>query len=243
MTNIMPFAFGEQPVRVEDRDGETWFVAADVCTVLEIAKHRDAVARLDEDETSTVIVDTPGGPQRMAAISESGLFALILRSRKPAARRFRKFVTAEVLPTIRRTGSYGAPAVALDLRDPSVLHRLLLDHTNNAMAAEARVEQLEPKAEALDRLTLADGSLCITDAAKALGVPPRRLFAWMEAHGWIYRRADAGQYVAYQARLDAGTLEHKGKTIQRRGLPDKWVEQVMVTTKGLTKLATEAAGA
>ncbi|WP_242181568.1 phage antirepressor KilAC domain-containing protein [Sphingomonas sp. CARO-RG-8B-R24-01] len=77
---------------------------------------------------------------------------------------------------------------------------------------------------------------------KALAVPPRRLFAWLEAQSWIYRRSEAGHWVAFGPKIQAGMLEHKGTTIQVRGRPDKWVEQVMVTPKGLARLAEQKAG-
>ncbi|CDO36006.1 phage antirepressor [Novosphingobium sp. KN65.2] len=243
MNAITPYSFESRPVRIIDRDGQPWFVAADVCAALDIANHRAALARLDDDEKGVVIVDTLGGMQSVGAINESGIYKLMFRSRKQGAKRFTKWLTSEVLPSIRRTGSYGAPAATLDLKDPAVLHRLLLDHTSNAMATEARVAELEPQVEALARLTQADGALCVTDAAKALGVPPRRLFSWLEANHWTYRRSDGGHWVAYQAKLDSGMLEHKGLTLRRHGMPDRLIEQVMVTPKGLTRLATIKAGA
>jgi len=97
------------PVRIELQDGEPWFVAADVCRVLGIKQATRAVESLDEDERGVTITHTPGGDQRMLIVSESGLYALIFRSRKPVAKKFRKWVTAEVLPAIRRTGRYQAP--------------------------------------------------------------------------------------------------------------------------------------
>lgn len=103
---LQSFGFEGQTVRALDQDGAPWFVAQDVCAVLEISKHRDAVAKLDDDERASTVVDTLGGPQQMAIVSESGLYALIFKSRKPAAVRFRKWVTSEVLPTLRRTGRY-----------------------------------------------------------------------------------------------------------------------------------------
>ncbi|MEO5376129.1 MAG: Bro-N domain-containing protein [Alphaproteobacteria bacterium] len=91
---------------------EPWFVAADVCRVLEIGNSRDAVSRLDDDEKSSFLTDvgTADAPVRkVSIINESGLYSLIMTSRKPAAKRFRKWVTADVLPSIRRTGRYEAP--------------------------------------------------------------------------------------------------------------------------------------
>jgi prophage antirepressor-like protein len=108
------FSFeANRTLRVVDQAGEPWFVAADVCGVLGIEYHRDALAKLDDDERGSVKVDTLGGTQQLAAVSESGLYTLILRCRDATtpgtlAHRFRKWVTAEVLPSLRKTGRYEA---------------------------------------------------------------------------------------------------------------------------------------
>lgn len=246
MNDIMPFQFEENPVRVVHRDGVPWFVLADVCRILDLSNPSQAAASLDDDERHTLTnAEGIAAPQvqQVTVINESGLWSLILRSRKAEAKRFKKWVTAKVLPAIRQNGHYGAPAPALDLSDPATLHRLLIEHTGRALDADERIAKLEPKAEALDRLTDAQGAMCMTDAAKVLGVPPRRLVAWLEANKWVYRRADAGSLVAFGAKLESHLLEHKGTTIQRRGHPDKWVQQVMVTPKGLARLAELKAGA
>jgi len=96
-----------QQIRVEIIDNEAWFVAKDVCEILGLSNSRKAVAQLDEDDvTKSYIVDNLGKKQEANIISESGLYALIIRSNKPQARAFRKWVTSEVLPQIRRTGKY-----------------------------------------------------------------------------------------------------------------------------------------
>lgn len=105
-------------IRVKSIDGEPWFVAKDVCDVLDIQNSRDTLAKvLDEDEKSVATIYTLGGNQNMQIVSESGLYHLIFVSRKPEARKFRKWVTSEVLPSIRKTGMYALPqrrkAVAL----------------------------------------------------------------------------------------------------------------------------------
>lgn len=243
MNAIVPFQFDEQPVRISDRNGEPWFVLADVCRVLELKNVSDAAARLDPDERDDIgLTDTIGREQSTVVINEPGLYRLIFRSRKESAQRFSKWVRTDVLPSIRRTGSYGASAPALDLTDTATLHRLLLDHTGRTLAADERIAQLEPQAEALARLAHAEGSLCVTDAAKALGVRPRRLFAWLEAHSWMYKRSDGGAWVGFQAKIDAKVIEHKGRHVPVRGRPDKWVEQVLITPKGLARLAELRAG-
>src|SRR5271165_6948820 len=100
------FRFDESLVRTVVKDGEAWFVAKDVCEILGIANPRDAIADFDDDEKGVVTTDTLGGPQNLSAINESGLYNLIFTSRKPEAKRFRKWVTSEVLPAIGRTGRY-----------------------------------------------------------------------------------------------------------------------------------------
>ncbi|WP_220140246.1 BRO-N domain-containing protein [Kitasatospora acidiphila] len=116
MTNmenpVIPFDFEGQEVRVVKVDGEPWWVAADVCAVLEIRNSRDALKNLDDDETGVETIYTSGGPQRLSIINEPGLYSLVLRSRKPQARAFRRWLTHEVIPAIRRTGRYAPEAEA-----------------------------------------------------------------------------------------------------------------------------------
>lgn len=102
------FTFNEnnKPIRVEVVDGEPWFVAKDVCDALGIENNRNAASRLDDDEKGASIVRTPSGEQQMTTVNESGLYSLIFQSRKPEAKKFRKWVTGEVLPSIRKTGKY-----------------------------------------------------------------------------------------------------------------------------------------
>jgi hypothetical protein len=100
------FSFEDRPVRSVVKDGQTWFVAADVCAVLEHPNPRQVISRLDDDEKGVLNVDTLGGSQEMNVVNESGVYNLIFTSRKPQARAFRRWVTDEVLPSIRKTGRY-----------------------------------------------------------------------------------------------------------------------------------------
>ncbi|ROM80526.1 hypothetical protein BK652_17875 [Pseudomonas brassicacearum] len=101
------FEFETLPVRIDTgEEGGTWFVAADVCRVLEIANPSDAYSRLDDDEKGVRIIDTSGGPQQVVVINEAGLYSLVLTSRKAQAKRFKRWVTHDVLPSLRKTGSY-----------------------------------------------------------------------------------------------------------------------------------------
>ena len=240
MNALTPFAFEGAEVRVVARDGEPWFVAADVCAALDIGNVSMAAGRLDEDERGISTVDTPSGPQEMLLVSESGLYSLILTSRKPAAKRFKKWVTAEVLPAIRKTGQYGSAPIDWSkmLNDPAALRGIVLTYTEKVLTLEAEKAELVPKAEALDRIATADGSLCVTDAAKALQVRPKDLFDYLRQNGWIYKRPGSTTYLGYQSKTIAGMVEHKVSTVLRGDGSEVVSEQVRITPKGLAKLAT-----
>lgn len=109
MTDLTLYNFEQMPVRVLVRDGDPWFIATDVAQLLGYRDAHNAVRMLDDDEKGTHIVSTLGGDQEQIIISESGLYAAILKSRRPEAKRFRRWVTGEVLPAIRRTGRYDGP--------------------------------------------------------------------------------------------------------------------------------------
>lgn len=238
------FTFDKMDVRVIRKDGEPWFVASDVCEALTIGNVSDAVGRLDDDEKGIGTVDTLGGAQEQAVINESGLYSLTLTSRKPAAKRFKKWVTSEVLPSIRKTGTYtvGQPQPAFQI--PATLSaalRLAAEQAEQIEQQQAQLAITAPKAQALDRIAQADGEMCITNAAKTIGVQPKKLFEWMERHDWIYRRPGSKRHTAYQARIKAGYLTHKVTTVERFDGSEKVVESVIVTPKGLAKLAEVAA--
>ena len=110
-------------VRVVECNGEPWFVASDVCRALSIINSRDAIARLDDDEKGVVSTDTPGGMQNMTVTNEPGLYTLVLGSRKPEAKAFKRWITHEVIPSIRKTGSYSVPQAetAADVRAKAML--------------------------------------------------------------------------------------------------------------------------
>jgi prophage antirepressor-like protein len=103
------FRFDESPVRAVMKDGDPWFVAKDVCDILELGDPSKTVERLDPDEVGTNSIRTTAGTREMLTVNESGVYSLVFTSRKPEAKRFRKWVTSEVLPEIRKTGGYRRP--------------------------------------------------------------------------------------------------------------------------------------
>lgn len=148
MKDLMQFRFKANEVRVVVIDDQPWFAANDVCNILDIKNQRDAISGLDDDEKGVATTDTLGGRQEINIINESGLYSLIFRSRKSEAKRFKKWVTSEVLPSIRKTGSYSqqlnkqlikglaAAAVKLDLLQSDGVF-LSIDHNFNVSVKSA----------------------------------------------------------------------------------------------------------
>lgn len=131
-----------------------------------------------------------------------------------------------------------AAAVAnVNLRDPKQLTAVALQLIEVNKELKDRIEELAPKAEALDRIATAEGSLCVTDAAKALQRRPKELFSYLRQNHWIYRRTGSAHDIGYQSKVTAGLLEHKVTTVNRPDGSEKITEQVRVTPKGLAQLA------
>lgn len=136
----------------------------------------------------------------------------------------------------RRAKSAPASDPMTVLSDPAAMRGLLLTYTEKVIALEDKVGELEPKAEALDRIATADGSLCFTDAAKTLQIRLKDLMAWLSSHKWIYQRPGTS-WIGYQDKIQAGYIEHKTNTVERSDGTEKVVTQARITPKGLAKLS------
>ena len=181
-------------------DNEPWFVAKDVCDALGLSNHRSSIALLDDDERGVHTVDTPSGAQEMAIITEAGLYSLILRSRKPEAKAFKRWVTHDVLPTIRRHGAYATPqTVERMLADPDTMIATLQALKAERQRTQALIEdnaRLLPKATMYDVAIEAEGTMSITEAARQLAqydrtINRKRLFALLRADGLICKQDNA----------------------------------------------------
>jgi prophage antirepressor-like protein len=192
------FTFPETAQRVRSVmiDAEPWFVAKDVTDLLGLANGRDAVGRLPERMKSSVVISdgTPGNPNK-TVIRESGVYRLVMRSNLPAAERFQDWLAEEVIPSLRRTGSYSVapPAPRLpDLTTPQGVLALAQEFTRTAeqlVEADRKLKELEPKALAHDTLMAAqDGDVLVRQAAKILGWKERDLRAFLIDEHLIYRR-------------------------------------------------------
>ena len=193
MSNIQIFNYQSNEVRTVEMNSEPWFVLKDVCAVLGISHITDTAKRMDDDEVGqTEVIDSMGRMQSTYIINESGLYNVILRSDKPEAKPFRKWVTSEVLPSIRKNGGYIAGQQELS---PQELMAKALLVANKALAErEARISELTvqnnimaPKAEYFDELVDRNMLTSFRDTAKELGIKPKAFVDWLLAKKFIYR--------------------------------------------------------
>ena len=245
--SIQRFDFKGAALRtLTDENGEPWFVAKDVCDVLELSNVGQALARLDDDEKSSITLNdgTPGNPNR-AIVSESGLYALVLASRKPEAHEFKRWVTHEVLPQIRKTGGY-IPTSESD-SDEDIMARAVLvaqktiERKNQQLQAkDNQIKELEPKAKALDDFTNVPDALLVRDAAKLLSnsgtrIGEHELRQWLVDNGWIYRQPNQS-WCAASSRVRKGHMvmvSSRSHGIHKDGRPFAYSPTPKLTRKGL----------
>lgn len=238
---------GSDCIRVVTLDGEPWFVAADVAAALGLANRHSSLALLDEDERGLQTVDTLGGPQLVTVISESGLYSMIMRSRKAEARAFRRRVTSEILPSIRKTGAYStghaAPAMPLDY--PAALRELAATVEREAAtkaALESKTLELEaarPAVEFHDQFVQADGLYKVADVAKVLDIPglgQNVLFEFLRSHGVLIRRGPS-RNSPYQQHVNLGRFVVKVTSYQRQDGRTGSSKTTYVTSKGVEYIA------
>lgn len=184
-------------IRVIEKEGNTWFIAKDICAALGLAQVSRAIQKLDEDEvTSSKVIDSLGREQTANAISESGMYSLVLVSRKPEAKAFKRWVTHEVLPSIRKHGGYLTPEkVEEALTDPDTIIRLatnLKEERAKRQELEAENRELAPKALFADAVAASDNTMLVGELAKLLAsnginIGQNRLFAWLRGNGYLMK--------------------------------------------------------
>jgi prophage antirepressor-like protein len=140
------FDYQGAKVRTVEKDGEVWFVAHDICGVLDLAHVGMTMQRIDEDEKGVSSIYTPGGPQEMSVVNESGLYSLVLVSRKPEAKTFKRWITHEVLPAIRKTGAYAVGQKQLGVED------LIILQAQSVKELKVKVNHLEQRLDNLDNI-------------------------------------------------------------------------------------------
>lgn len=218
--------FGE--VRTVICDGEPWFVATDVCKALEIGTTSKALERLDDDEKGMNSIPTHGGEQNMSIINEAGLYSLVLGSRKPEAKAFKRWITHEVIPTIRKHGAYMTEqTIAKALESPDFLIELAMklkteQEERKRLEAE-NAEQAKELDEAKPKVIFADGvcasktSILIGDLAKLIRqngveVGQKRLFAWLRENGYLMKSGESYN-MPTQRSMEAKWFEIKESSV------------------------------
>ena len=249
MTDLQIFnndRFGQ--VRIIPVDGELMFVAKDVCDCLEITKHRDAISRLDSDERGSVKLDTPGGKQDIAAINEYGLYSLVLSSRKPEAKDFKRWITHDVIPAIRKTGSY---SMVIPQTLPEAL-RAYADEVESHNATKAIVAQQEqqiaefkPVKDYVDKILSSKSCLAITQIAADYGLSAQELNKILHEAG--LQRKVGDQWILYKQHMAKGFTKSETFTFCRSDgrldskITTKWTQKGRLEIHSiLTKLNIHA---
>lgn len=254
---IQPFEFEGNKVRALADGDEVMFVASDIAKILGYRDAEKLTRTLDDEEKGTRPIGTHGGTQTMTVISEPGLYKAILQRQigrmevevtREFVKRFQRWVTHEVLPSIRKTGGY-IPTSESD-SDEDIMARAVLvaqktiKQKNQQIAAQqSRIDELQPKASAWDNFVDIPDALSVRDSAKLLGnlgrpVGQTELFEWLDRHDWIFR--ENKHWSARQSRINAGHLmmvPSKSHGTHKDGTPFAFPPTVKVTRKGLALIA------
>lgn len=234
MNKVTIFKYEESKlVRTMNVSGEPWFVLKDVCDVLGLSTPARVAERLDSDEVSQAhLIDSMGRSQEMTIISESGLYNVILRSDKPEAKPFRKWVTAVVLPSIRKNGGYIAGQEELSPQE--LMAKALLVAQKTLTDRDARIKELtaqnqimQPKAEYFDELVARNLLTNFRETAKELGIKEKNFIGWLLDHRYVYR--DQKNKLMPYAAKNNGLFEVK----EGKGRHNDWAgTQTLITPKG-----------
>ena len=224
MTDLQIFNSPEfGAIRTIENDGEPWFVGKDVATALGYKEATKAAReKVDDEDKGVSKIDTPSGIQEMTIINESGLYSLVLSSKLPTAKKFKRWVTNEVIPSIRKHGAYMTPeTLEKVLLSPDTLMQLaqnLKDEQEKRKELETKIEQDKPKVLFADAVATAQTSILIGELAKLLkqnGVDmgQNRLFEWMRQNGYLIRRQGSDYNMPTQRAMEQGLFEIKETTV------------------------------
>lgn len=238
---ILPFTYEDHQVRVLSIDGEPWFVLADLAKVLGIVDVQRLNSRLDDGVRLThPIQDRLGRTQNATIVSEAGMYEVVIRSDKPHAVAFRRWITSDVLPSIRKTGSYGTPR---ELSPDEIVQQALQITAQRVEKLTARLAIVEPKADAFDRWLSSNVDYSVGHVANALSIAGvesmgrNRLFTKLSEIRWAYK--SDGQWTPYQTAIETGRLAVKlGSQLNTRTGEEFRTVTLRITPKGAAKLAT-----
>ncbi len=234
MEKVQVFKNEEFEVRTVEINGEPWFIGKDVANVLGYSNSRKALAdHVDSEDKNTVTIrDGIVGNPNQTIINESGLYSLILGSKLPSAKRFKHWVTSEVLPAIRQNGVYMTDDKAYDItHNPGSLADLLLQAGEQLKQKEIIIQEMKPKALFADAVTTSHTSILVGDLAKIIKqngyeIGQKRLFEWLRQNGYLIK-SGSSKNMPTQKSMDLHLFEVKESTVQN---PDGSV-RVTKTTK------------
>lgn len=222
MNELQVLFYEGNKVRTVEHCGEIWWVLRDVCSVLEIENSGNVAARLDEDEKGIHTVDTLGGKQELTIISESGLYSTIILSRKPEAKKFKRWVTHEVLPSIRKHGVYVTSAKLEELMNDPDAWIKVLTALKDERAAKERLQleatKNEPKVVFADAVSVSNGTILIGELAKILKgngieIGQNRLFEKLRQAGYLIKRQGTDYNAPTQRAMEMGLFRVKETAI------------------------------
>lgn len=208
--------FGQ--IRTTSKNGEPLFVAADVCQALDLGETHVALRRLDDDEKGRCSIPTLGGTQSVSTVTESGLYSLTLGSRKPEAKAFKRWITHEVIPSIRKHGAYMTTAKLEEvMNDPDAWITMLTalkDEREARKALEAKTAIDAPKVLFADAVTTSHTSILVGELAKivkqnGVDMGQNRLFDWLRNNGYLIRRQGSDYNMPTQRSMELGLFEIK----------------------------------
>jgi anti-repressor protein len=223
--------FENDNVRIIDINGNPWFVAKDICMVLGIKNPSDSLKTLDEEERARFNLGRQG---KTNIINESGLYNFVLQSRKPEAKKFKKWVTSEVLPSIRKTGEYSIsnPPKLPDFNDPVAAARAWADAKEAELKAKLELKEAQPKIAVHDHIEVSINSIPVAQMAnlltkKGFKIGQNNLFKWFYDQKYL-KNSDR----PYQKYLDAGLFEVRKVTYMDNDDKERTAHKVMITGKG-----------
>lgn len=235
MNYLQTFNFKNQPVRTVQLNNQPYWVLKDVCDVLELSNPTVVANRLEDDEVTKFNLGGLSGETNI--ITESGLYAVILRSDKSNAKEFRKWVTSEVLPAIRKNGVYLTDEKAYDItHNPQSLADLLLQAGEQLKQKEIIIQEMKPKALFADAVATADTSILIGDLAKLIkqnghDIGQKRLFEWLRNHDYLIKSGNS-KNMPTQKSMELKLFEVKERTINNPDGSVRITKTTKVTGKG-----------
>ena len=223
-------------IRTVEVDGKPYFVGKDVAEILGYSNPRDAInKRVDEADKGGAKCDTLGGAQDLTVINESGMYSLILSSKLPSAKRFKHWVTSEVLPSIHKSGGYIAGQE--QMTDSELMAKALLVAQKQIDERNAQIESMRPKAIFADAVSASDTTILIGELAKLLrqngvDIGQNRLFSWLRENGYLIKRNGTDYNTPTQKSQELGILSVKETVINHSDGSIKITKTTKVTGKG-----------